>query len=232
MSDSAVLRVATWNLHGFVGEGRRPDFERTLRLIEVIDADVLALQEVDARTHIGREPFAFERLREALGGHIVEARLFGPPGRDYGHLLWSRHPIERAEVRRLPGPGFEPRAVIDAVVQTPLGTVRCLATHFGLRPAARRRQAAFLGGLVRPAEVTVALGDFNEWRASGAVDRALRAVLPQVVQPASWPARRPIVPMDRLYVGDQLAIASGGAFREAAPASDHLPVVATYRRAQ
>ncbi|WP_062112354.1 endonuclease/exonuclease/phosphatase family protein [Aureimonas sp. AU40] len=230
MSDRAALRVATWNIHGFLGEGRRPDFERTLRLLRVIDADLLALQEVDARTHLRREPFAFERLREALGDHCVEARLFGPPGRDYGQLLWSRYPLEQAEVHLLPGPGFEPRAVIEAVAATPLGPVRVLATHFGLRPAARRRQAAFLAQLVRPGETSLTMGDLNEWRPSGVVDWTLRAVLPLAVQPVSWPAKRPLVPMDRLYASADLALVHAEAFRAAAPASDHLPVVAEFRR--
>ena len=228
MSASGALRVATWNIHGFFGEGRRPDFERTIRLIRAIDADIIALQEVDGRAHLGREPFAFERLREALAGHVAEARLFGARGRDYGHLLWSRHPLRDVKVHALPGPGFEPRAVIEAEADTPLGRVRCLAAHFGLRPAARQRQAAFLSGLVRPGEAAIALGDFNEWRASGAVDAELRAVLPQVVQRPSWPAKRPFMPMDRIYASADLQLESAEAFHDAAPGSDHLPVVASF----
>lgn len=230
MSASDTLRVATWNIHGFLGEGRRPDFERTVRVIERIDADLLALQEVDGRSHLGREPFAFERLRDALGGHLVEARLVGSGGRAYGHVFWSRHPLSEEFVRHLPGPGFEPRAVIDVIVATPIGALRCLAAHFGLRPVARRSQAAFVAGFVRSGEPTIALGDFNEWRRAGAVDRALREVLPGAIQPPTWPARRPLVPMDRLYASADFRIDSAEALREAAPASDHLPLVVTLRR--
>ncbi len=223
------IRIATWNLHGFFGEGAKPDFERTLRLLRVLDADILALQEIDGRTHLKREPRAFERLAEALGGHISEARLFGPPGREYGHLVWSRWPFRDAMVRRLPGPGFEPRAMIDATVRTPCGDLRVLAAHFGLRPLARRNQARYLADLVEPDTPTLALGDFNEWRRNGAVARALRAVLPREVALPSWPARRPFVSMDRLYAGAGIEIANASMSVEAAFASDHLPLLATLR---
>ncbi|KTQ97753.1 hypothetical protein NS226_03665 [Aureimonas ureilytica] len=231
MSASGAIRIATWNIHGFFGEGRRPDFERTIRCIRAMDADILALQEVDGRTHLRREPFAFERLAEALGDHFAPAPLFGRTGREYGHALWSRFPLADVAIQRLPGPGFEPRAVIDARAQTPLGPLRLLSLHLGLRPAARRAQADAVAALVEPGEASVVLGDFNEWRSGGPVDRCLRRVLPEVAHPPSWPARRPLVPMDRLYASRTLRLSDIRAWTEAAPASDHLPVVATLRRA-
>ncbi|WP_062203431.1 endonuclease/exonuclease/phosphatase family protein [Aureimonas sp. AU12] len=229
MTNPATLTFASWNIHGFKGEGRRPDPERTLRILRAIDADVVALQEVDGRAHLGRLPQAFERLAEGLPGHRVEARLFGAAGREYGHLLWSRWPILAATIHALPGPGFEPRAAIEGVVETPLGRVRVLAAHFGLRPQARRAQAAFLAGLAVPGEATVALGDFNEWRGEGGVHRRLSAVLPLTVRRPSWPARRPLVALDRLYASSDLRLVDAEVVAEGAPASDHRPLKVTLR---
>ena len=231
MSADGAIRIATWNIHGFLGEGRRPDFERTIRCIHAMDADILALQEVDGRTHLRREPFAFERLAEAMGGHFAQARLFGRTGREYGHAFWSRFPLAEVAIRRLPGPGFEPRAVIDARAQTPLGPLRLLALHLGLRPAARRAQAEAVVALVEPGDASVVLGDFNEWRGGGPVDRCLRRAFSDVARPPSWPAKRPFVPMDRIYTSEGLRLDDARAWIEAAPASDHLPVIATLRRA-
>ncbi len=221
-----VLRIATWNLHGFVGEGRRPDPERSFRVIERLSADIVALQEVDGRTHLRRLPRAFEQVRETLGGHLAETRLFGPPGREYGHALWSRHPFERVALHPLPGPGREPRGVIEAVVATPLGPLRVLAAHFGLDPRARPRQGAFVASLVSGDMPTVALGDFNEWRRSGPVHGALKAALPVHRPMPTWPVGRPFACLDRLYASQTVTLRSIEAVRAAAPASDHLPLVA------
>lgn len=220
------LRIATWNLHGFVGEGRRPDPDRSFRVIESLRADIVALQEVDGRTHLRRLPGAFERLRDGLGGHLTEARLFGAPGREYGHVLWSRHPIETARVHALPGPGLEPRAAIEAVVATPLGRLRVVAAHFGLDPRCRPRQAAFVGSLAQDDMPTIALGDFNEWRSRGPAHRALSAALPVHRPVATWPVGRPFACLDRIYASPNVAIRTIEAVRAAAPASDHLPLAA------
>lgn len=221
-----TVRIATWNLHGFVGEGRRPDPERSFRVVESFSADIVALQEVDGRTHLGRLPEAFERVRDALGGHLAETRLFGPPSREYGHALWSRHPFEHVSLNRLPGPGMEPRGVIEAVVVTPLGRLRVLSAHFGLDPRARPRQGAFVASLVKPDLPTVALGDFNEWRRSGPVHHALKAALPVHRPVPTWPVGRPFACLDRLYASRTVTLRSIKAVRAAAPASDHLPLVA------
>ncbi|MBB3948751.1 endonuclease/exonuclease/phosphatase family protein [Aureimonas jatrophae] len=217
------LRCLTWNLHGFIGEGRRPDPERSLRVIREIDADVAALQEVDGRTRLGRLPKAFERLTAGLGGFVLEARLFGEGETAYGHMLWSRYPLS-GEVVLLPGPGNEPRGVIRARVETPRGPLHVLATHFGLRPQARRRQAEAVAGLVGSGP-TIALGDFNEWNPKGGVDRRLRAVLSARAALASWPAQRPLVPLDRAYAGGGARIVGARTAPATAPASDHLGLV-------
>lgn len=227
-NDPDTLRIATWNLHGFVGEGRRPDPGRSFRVIEGFGADVVALQEVDGRTHLGRLSGAFERVRAALGGQLAEARLFGPPGREYGHVLWSRHPIETATVHILPGPGMEPRGAIEALVATPLGPLRVISAHFGLDPRCRPRQAAFVADLARSGTPTVALGDFNEWRSAGPVHRALSSALAVHRPVPSWPVRHPFACLDRIYASPEMTLRAIGAVRDAAPASDHLPLVAEF----
>ncbi len=195
-------------------------------MVGSLAADILALQEVDGRTHLGRLPGAFERLREALGGHLVETRLFGPPGREYGHILWSRHPIESSTLHALPGPGMEPRGAIEAVIATPLGRLNVVSAHFGLDPRCRPRQAALLARVADRDMPTVALGDFNEWRRTGPVHRTLSAALPVHRPVPTWPVGRPFACLDRLYASSGVELRRVVAMREAAPASDHLPLLA------
>ncbi|MBB3998004.1 endonuclease/exonuclease/phosphatase family protein [Aureimonas pseudogalii] len=228
--DGPAIRLATWNIHGFKGEGRRPDPDRTLDLIDGFGADIVALQEVDGRSHLGRLPGAFERLARRWPQGIVEARLFGSGEKAYGHALWSRWPILGAEVRLLPGPGLEPRALIDATVDTPIGPLRVLAAHFGLRPAARRAQADFLLSLPRGGGATVALGDFNEWRSDGGVHRRLAQDFPVSLRSLTWPVRRPLVAFDRIYASAGLSLTAVAPPVGARAASDHWPVIADLRR--
>jgi endonuclease/exonuclease/phosphatase family metal-dependent hydrolase len=226
-----TVRVVTWNVHGGVGRDGRCDLARTADLLLALAPDVAALQEVDGRRWLGREPAAFERLAALLGGHVAEARLTGRGSGAYGHLLWSRRPIRRARVRPLPGGLVEPRAAIDAAVETPFGPLRVLACHFGLGPRDRRRQADFVAALAADeGEPTVALGDFNDWRgAGGAVHRALAPALPNVALAPTWPARRPLARLDRIYASAAVRIVARRAAGEAGAASDHLPLVADLR---
>lgn len=225
------MRIVSWNIHGSVGGDRRCDPGRILAHLRALNPDILALQEVDGRTHFGRQAGAFEFFAAALGGYRVEARMVQRPGRDYGHILWSRWPIAAETVHRLPGGRIEPRGVIDAVIAAPAGALRVLSTHFGLWPGDRRRQASWVAGMVASEGVaavgppTIALGDFNEWRTSGAVHQALSAVLPVSANPVTWPSRRPFVRMDRLYASEGVVLSATTTATEAAGASDHLPLV-------
>jgi endonuclease/exonuclease/phosphatase family metal-dependent hydrolase len=224
------VRIVTWNIHGGVGADRRCDLARVGKLLRLLDPDIAALQEVDGRGWAGRRPGAFERLGGMLGEHVAEARLTGRGENAYGHLLWSRWPLAEVRVRRLPGGRIEPRAAIEALVPTPFGELRVLATHFGLVPGDRKRQAAFLAALCGGGGPTVALGDFNDWRqGAGSVERALGAVLPYVATERTWPARRPLVRMDRIYASAGIRFTAIRAGAEARLASDHLPLIATLR---
>ncbi|UIJ70924.1 endonuclease/exonuclease/phosphatase family protein [Aurantimonas sp. HBX-1] len=219
------LRIVSWNCHGAIGRDGRCDPERTLAVIAALDPDILALQEVDGRSHLGRRPLAFEFFAARLGGHLVEARTVLRERRDYGHLLWSRDEVLDSRVHALPG-GVEPRAAVDARCRTALGPVRVIATHLGLGPATRRAQARFVASAIGPEDGhVVALGDFNEWRRGGAVDAVLSDRLPVRVSERSWPARWPLVHLDRLYASSGLRATVRAAPAWIAAASDHLPLV-------
>lgn len=226
-SAETPIRIASWNIHGAIGtDGAcRPD--RIARIVQAMDADVVALQEIDGRTHLKRQPRAFETMADLLGGTIVEARLIGNPGREHGHIVWTRLPIRRSEVHLLPG-GLEQRGCIEAELSTPHGPLVVLATHLGLSPFARRRQIghvlrATAGQSSRP---TILVGDLNEWMPRGPVHRALTQRLPNSLRPSTFPSRRPIARLDRLYASAGLELREIAAPAEASIASDHRPIVA------
>ncbi len=224
------LRVVTWNCHGAVGRDFRCRPERILSVIQRLKPDILALQEVDGRAHLGRRERAFEWFADRLGPHVAEARTVRRTNRDYGHLLWSRWPFRSVRTLILPGKGVEPRLAIEADIEAPGGPITVLAAHLGLSPFARKTQAEFLAARASASShPALVLGDTNAWRLSGSVDDALRAVCPLSVTPRSFPAWWPVVRMDRIHAGTGWVLEHSFVDINAAKASDHLPVVADLR---
>lgn len=145
-SSQPAFIIATYNIHRAVGRDRRQNPLRIAETIAALEADLVALQEVETPSH--PEPLILlQRLREhgyeALLGHTMRR---GP--HHYGNLLLTRLPVSNHRLLDLSQPGREPRGLIEA--QLLLGPdpaaprLRCLATHLGLRGWERRRQIAQL----------------------------------------------------------------------------------------
>jgi endonuclease/exonuclease/phosphatase family metal-dependent hydrolase len=222
------MRIATWNIHGCVGTDRRFRPDRTSSVLQRLDADVIALQEVYGNRH-GTEGFdGFDYFRRGHGPHAVAAHTMRDDPHDYGHMLCSRWPVDRAECHDISVDGREPRLLLDAVIHHEHGRMRILSTHLGLRARERRRQSAMLHRLLlRLQELpTIVLGDFNEVRRSGGVFRGFGEGFASPAAPATFPARRPLFALDRIWSRPAHLIRELWAWREDRAASDHLPVVA------
>ena len=230
MSDDPgeVLRVLTWNVHGCVGRSGRFDPAAIVARIEALAPDIAALQEVDARPALAGAMDTFAYLAEATGRHALAARTIRTPGGDYGHLLLSRWPLSECREVDLSVPAREPRAALVARVNTPGFELRVLAAHLGLR--ARERAAQI--GRIRGAIATwgdapgIVLGDFNEWRRRSLTNRRLCPPLRAAATLPSFPARRPLFPLDRIWCRAPLIPHSARTVTEARDESDHLPVLA------
>jgi endonuclease/exonuclease/phosphatase family metal-dependent hydrolase len=109
--------------------------------------------------------------------------------------------------------------------------VRVIVTHLGLWPAERRFQVRKILELVRstPAyERVVVLGDINEWMPLGRPLRWMHGLFGHSPAERSFPSRWPLVALDRVWVRPRHALLALKAHRsrQAALASDHLPVKA------
>ena len=124
------MRVVTWNIQGgLTREGDRVDLDRVAATLRALDADLIALQEVDRCQPRSGEVHQARWLGEALGLHWAYApallgrlgsggcraapggpaetdawRLEGAGQRGYGNAVLSRVPLTRAEVLPLPLP--------------------------------------------------------------------------------------------------------------------------------
>lgn len=226
------MRLLTYNIHGCVGMDRREDPDRILRVIHGIDADVIALQEVDRRDASDR---CVIKALQSSGTHQV---LYGPTlrrgGGAYGNLLLSRFPIVEHHLLDLSVPGREPRGAVCAVLDHGHGKIALGATHLGLGMRERRDQVnRLIVGLTQlavkhDADLELLLGDFNEWLVPGRPLRWLRRYFGGAHARRTFPAALPLLKLDRIWVKPTNRLRSLETVRSSLTreASDHLPLVA------
>lgn len=231
---SARLVVATYNIHRAVGGDRRQDPLRIADTIAALGADVAALQEVE--TPARPEPRALLLRLGELGYEVVLGNTMRRGPHHYGNLLITRLPVLRRRLIDLSQPRREPRGLIDAQLALTgadgsASTLRCLATHLGLRTWERRRQIACIEALIEQRSAqqqtrTLLLGDFNEWllghRRLAAIDRLLTPAPRRASFPAAWP----VLALDRIWHGSGFALEQLEVVRTPSTraASDHLPL--------
>jgi endonuclease/exonuclease/phosphatase family metal-dependent hydrolase len=222
------LRIASYNIHACRGWDGRQDVGRVAAVLHEIDADVVALQEVESRH--GRSTIdQGETLGEALGMTCVEGPLLHGERGWYGNALLTRRPVRAVRRVLFEDHGREARGAIIADLAAEGGVGwRVLTTHLDLHVGRRRRQFETLLDELLPATTvpTIVIGDFNEWWPFSRGLAALRrhAVLP--FAPGTFPTRCPVLALDRIALsGCRLR---GRVRRHITPlsrvASDHLPI--------
>ena len=144
------MRLATYNIHRGFGRDRRQDLDRVAAVLGEMEADVLALQEVDSDPTEEGVLDHLAHLAAATGFHAVTGPTLRRKGSAYGNLLLCRARVGEVAHLDLCVAGCEPRAAIDAVVATNDGEIRVLTTHLGLRPRERRQQITRLMAQLRP----------------------------------------------------------------------------------
>lgn len=227
------LRVVTYNVHSCVGTDGCFAPERIVSLIADLDADVVALQEVeDSQCGVTTVvPFLAESLNMRIAGRTSHLRH----GLDYGNLLLTKVEPREVQPLDLAVPGREPRAATAADIELHGVRVRVFATHFGLSLRERYRQVSTLVGRLASsdADLTILCADFNEWLPYSAVHGVLRQTLGRSVKRRTFPSRFPMLSLDRVYAAPQDAIVAVTAVNNAQTrlASDHLPVVADFELA-
>jgi endonuclease/exonuclease/phosphatase family metal-dependent hydrolase len=243
---SETLRVVTYNVHCCVGLDGRLSVPRIANVLGRIDADVVALQELDVnRSRSGRCDQARE-LARLLGMKQV---LFHPAisntDEHYGDAILSRRPIRLMHAGGLPGRTYgshlEPRGAIRARIEFAGLAVDLVNTHLGLSPEERAAQVEALLGSdwTRRSDqegATILLGDFNA-RPDSPVYRRLTAEFQdcQTAIPGRRPERTwfgpwPLARIDHVFYRGPLAVRSVRVIRNlrTTVASDHLPLVVDF----
>ena len=175
-------RVATWNIFGGrTWDGGRVDLDLTLATLRRLDADLVAVQEVDREQGRSHRADQARLLGEALGmdWHYAPAML-GTPGEGwrapvpndpdpggtaYGIALLSRLPLKKAETVLLPQAGRdEPRVALVAELADGGRRLTVAGTHLSFVPGPNLRQLrALQRHLDERGGPRLLLGDLNLW---------------------------------------------------------------------
>ena len=241
---SMTFSVMTYNVHSCIGTDRKLS---PLRIAEVIDrcnADIVALQELDAglpRTQMTDQAHLIALTLE-MSFHFHSSIHMMEGG--YGNAVLSRGDVRLIKAGAIPAdplhPSFERRGAVWVEVELGGHKIQVLATHFGLNRGERVSQARAVTGhewLEHPEcrHPAILCGDFNATAGSYVyrlltrhmhdVQRSLKGRLPR----GTWPAQLPFMRIDHLLASRDLKVRSVSVPRTPLTrvASDHLPLVAT-----
>ncbi|QPF72582.1 endonuclease/exonuclease/phosphatase family protein [Roseateles sp. DAIF2] len=214
----SLITLLTVNLHkGFGVFNRRFILPELREAVRSVSADLVFLQEVlgEHELHAARVagwPQAphYEFLADSLWSDHAYGRNAVYPQGHHGNALLSKFPIRQHANHDVSVAGPERRGLLHSVLALPDGReLHAICVHLGLREAHRQQQLRALCRLVAqlPADCPlVVAGDFNDWRerAHRLLRRhaGLREVFVQSQGRAarSFPARWPLLRLDRIYV--------------------------------
>ena len=231
------MRIVTYNIHKARGMDGRISIKRIEEVLEGLQADIIALQEVFAvcDSHVGQ----VETLAYDLGLHATFGCTRHHHGRPYGNAILTRWPILASCEMDISRSNRERRGCIRADLKTPRGVLHVFNIHMGTSYFERRHQVRRLlssrqidENLIGP---RVLVGDFNEW-IKGLTTRLLSDKFESlnlalhVRKRRSYPGLLPLVHLDHIYFERPLHVQKAELVRTRLSkiASDHLPLVATF----
>jgi endonuclease/exonuclease/phosphatase family metal-dependent hydrolase len=215
-----TFKVLTVNIHkGFTFFNRKFMLHELREAVRSVASDVVFLQEVHGahtmhplrHSNWPASPH-YEFLADAIWPQFAYGRNAIYPHGDHGNALLSKFPIVGYHNRDVSIDGREKRGLLHCVLRIPQRAidVHAICVHLGLKESHRNAQLEHLCRVVH-SEVPhdaplVVAGDFNDWRrrAHRVLDRCagLREVFVQADGRAAktYPARWPMLPLDRIYV--------------------------------
>jgi endonuclease/exonuclease/phosphatase family metal-dependent hydrolase len=228
------VRVITYNLHKG-RDGKRSILEDAVHAAAALEPDLLLCQEVFHGVAEAVHQAHF--ITEVIGhDHVFGPNAFYRHG-CHGNATFARLAIAEHRNVDVTESYFERRGILHTRLGSGEHGIEVLNVHLSLTGPQRRRQwHKLVECLPQDPQVPVLVaGDFNDW--SGALDRRARAS--RALENALWrlprgdratfPARRPLLAMDRIYFRglllEEVRVLAGKPWNAL---SDHLPVIAEF----
>ncbi|MBI1402255.1 MAG: endonuclease [Porphyrobacter sp.] len=231
-----TVKLASYNIRKAIGTDRVRNPLRILKVLQEVDADIVALQEADRRFgvrssvlpavliehHTDYVPVPLDVQHDSMGWH--------------GNAILARKGIAVTQHDIIHIPCLEPRGVVTATLETAAGPLTVFGMHLDLSGLWRVRQARTIAALAEAARLeraTVMMGDLNEWRGQAGCFREFGRHFTILDPGPSFHSRRPVARLDRIMHCERLRLKGCGVHASAlaATASDHLPVWAEFAAA-
>lgn len=161
-NNDPVMRIVTYNIRGCRDEAGHADPAAVAAELAGLQADIIALQEVDN----GLPRSGFQHQVKRIAGMLGMNYAYGPSLNlivgSYGNAVLSTYPIQSARMVMLPSE-LEPRSVLKVTLKRNGLPFDVYTTHFGLHHEERVKQSEFLAKQLREDSGTHAIlaGDFN-----------------------------------------------------------------------
>jgi len=231
-----MFRVASYNMRKAIGTDRRRRPDRTIDVLNELDADIIALQEADRRFGARESAIPLHLLDEHSDYKPVPLGARTGSMGSHGNALLVRKHVQINGYECLHLPSLEPRGAVFADLRVNGFDVRVVGMHLDLSGLWRRRQAhtilSHLEG--QPGDLpAVLMGDLNEWSARSGCLHDFGHHLNFAECGRSFHVRRPIARLARIMINRGLEVVDSGVHHsaKARKASDHFPIWANLRRA-
>ena len=158
-----TLRVVAYNIKHGRGMDDRVDLPRVADVLRGLDADVIALQEVDDGTERTARVDQVAALADALGYRGFHGPHRPYQGGHYGNAVLTRLPAEEVRIRPIPPASGSALAVLEVELRLPSGRrASVVSVHLAGSVDERLEQAAAVTRVFASAGHAVVLaGDFN-----------------------------------------------------------------------
>jgi endonuclease/exonuclease/phosphatase family metal-dependent hydrolase len=229
-----ALRVASYNIRHGEGVDRKIDLKRIAGVINALQPDLVALQEVDKTcSRSGNQDLAAE-LGRLTGMHHRFGKFMDFQGGEYGMAILSRLPIVKAVRHPLPA-GAEPRCALEVKVRAPAITVPlsfvCIHNDWTDERIRVNQVQALLAALGGHANPIILAGDFNGERSDASMallEQAGWRILEKNKgeQDKTFPSGDPGVEIDFVVLKRLPVAAVEHQVIHETVASDHRPILA------
>ncbi len=223
------LKIMSWNIRAGLGMDNVRDISRAAELIKSVDADVVAVQEVDRFTKRSNGVDQLAELEKGTGLVGTWCKAIDYDGGEYGIALLSREMPLRVQRIPLPllGKNEQRMLLVAEFAEYSIGV-----THLSLLPDERMAAAEVLRDFVTSEKPFFLAGDWNDEPRSDSIRKIRNSfALLSGVAP-TYPAPKPDRCIDYIAVSRRHRARYEKVTHEVLPeavVSDHRPVVVSVR---